>query len=191
MNGSSLFYKFLTVLVIVCFLAACNQFHPEKWSTVKSVYKHSIDVEGAQDDSIKTSTFEAPFADVFPAVERATAMANLNLEDSDEELGILYLTRAVQMQNQTRYFYKVMVKEKGPETTDVTILAKSQGSCMHMGPGYWPGVILTAFILLPFLIINNSKCAEISALKWDYSSLPEMHNVLNFTKNNLIAAGVL
>ncbi len=132
---------------------------------------------------------------MFQAAKNATIMATLTLEKTEEESGIIYATRVIRggQGHQGRFFYKNLVEETGPEITDVTIMTKSQASCIYKGPAWYLFLVLgiVTILLIPLEISSDNYCLEGSVPHWNGSSLPEMNNVLNFTRSNLLAAGVL
>lgn len=111
------------------------------------------------------ASFEAPYEDVWRAVTAGVTQAQLNIESSQKSKGQVLATRF--LPPATKYFFAVLVKERGSKTTDVQVVAK----------------------------IQNNRFKESLIPGWhkdyDVDSKQRLESVIIFTRNNLIAAGAL
>jgi hypothetical protein len=197
--------RIISIITVLCFLASCMTPMPERFATVNEVYPSgkSLDMPpDDQQDSIKKSTYDAPYEDVFRAVTVAATQAQFHIESTDKATGSILATRVISgIKGQIRHFYHIMVIEKGPKTTEVIVLNKVQSACEKASAGRWVSLVLMipltiGLVLLgyPEEIIRDSRCSEESSVKWatrKFSSQDSMSNLFVFTMNNLIAAGAI
>jgi hypothetical protein len=158
--------------------------HPKQFATVEEAYPSEQAYQitpGVPSDSYKKMVFNAPYADVFRAVEVAATQVGQNIASSDKSKGLILATRVeLRKWQDTPYranpsteghlFYAITVKELKSRTTEVAVFVKVQASCR--GP----------------------HCGKASTLHWATGQDADgqgISQLMNFTRNNLIAAGAL
>jgi len=183
MRTSSQVGKLIFCVILICFLASCTHLYPERWATVDEAYSSQTEYKITPEvpkDSYKQAVFNAPYADVFRAVEVAATQAGQNIESSNKSKGLILTTRGENRAWGTGpakdrkgdilpgfFFYAITVKELDSRTTEVVIFSKAQ---------------------------RQSIRKIYTGLHWatgrdgDFQGLIQ---VINFTRNNLIAAGAL
>lgn len=209
MRRTGLTLKMVTWAITLCFLSSCTVRVPARFLGPDEAYAPGAVTAPSPDvpfDSVKKSVFEAPYEDVFRAVSVAASQAQFNVESTDKKSGVIRATRTVAVKNRvgggsaTRiYYYEIVVKEMGAESTEVTVFSKYQESCTRSSGFTWTMVSLLTFgIALPTALIaypvERRQCNRAAELQWateDYNSLQEMGQLMTFIRNNLIAAGVL
>jgi hypothetical protein len=132
------------------------------------------------DCHVKTS-INASYADVFRAVEIAASQVGQNIESSDKSKGLILTTRVEKRlwgglnfhkHYEGRFFYAITVKELEAKTTELAVIAKVQ--------------ILNVY--------GGSDCDSYTKLHFATGPSADMTGIsqlINFTRNNLIAAGAL
>jgi hypothetical protein len=178
---------------------------PERFATAEEVYPpgqaYQITPE-VPADSYKKAVFNAPYADVFRAVEVAATQAGQNIESSDKSKGLILTTRddiQGQMyghQPRARHLiYAITVRELQSRTTEVAVFSKVQLRCVYHGAGEVSLMsCLTLGLLIPFFYSENSNCTAMSTPHWprgNAADIQGLSQLINFTRNNLIAAGAL
>jgi hypothetical protein len=193
MISHKIFIPFLILFIMILALSGCRSHLPANFATVEEAFPPAETKTPANipSDSIKRSIFEVPFEDVFRAVMVSVSQVQMNIESNDKNKGIILATRTIEVPppfhsdlgdnrrpKQRNYYYKIMVIEKGPKSTEVIAFAKTQGSCTD-----WS--IDAAF---------GSPCPKYAALHWAQnqdSSARELTQLMTFIRNNLIAAGLI
>lgn len=165
---------------------------PKSLSNAAEVYSKNfttINKSNLPEGSYKSSSFKAPYEDVFRAVNISAGQSLFNIESSNKDAGSILATKSAKVPNPfnapvhqgvesvRKYFYSILVTEKGPSTTDVRIVAKVQTTCQYNNIGGKE------------LCLKEST-VNYSTEKW-HSSESDMSNFLIFIRNNLYAAGVL
>ena len=209
-NIRTAFHAVLLVAVVTLVCACAPIKLPKRFATVTEVFPEppvkSVPAD-VPPDSVKKGIFGAAFDDVFQAVKVGATQAQFNIEHIDGDKGVILATRTLRIRNvgghkneATRVFsYAILTRELGPESTEVVVLAKLQDSCIRSSAGTWAGVsCLTLGIAAPTACIaiplEKKQCEEASTVRWaadSENSLQEMSQLLTFTRNNLIAAGVI
>ena len=201
--------RIISLIVLACFLMSCTVTVPKRFATLEEVYPPNASLTPPPDaplDSFKKGTFEAPYEDVFRAVSVSASQAQFNVESTDKARGLILATRVMMVRNlgesrtsePRQYSYAIMVKENGPKSSEVMVLAKVQQSCTRMSflsgmsgiLGF--GVLLIA--TLPIYLLDKTTCDKAATVQWatgEFTTLQEMTQIMTFTRNNLIAAGTL
>ncbi len=183
------FMIFAVVLVTGCM---SNIVVPDRFSSALEAYPQNASVITKSDlpsGSSKTSSFEAPYEDVFRAVTVSTGQAMLNIEYSSKDKGLILATKAAKVRNafvsqinqayeaERRHYLAIIVKEKGPETTEVKIVAKVQTPCQYNS------------------MFGSSVCGKEASVTYAsdmwHSATTEMNNIMIFIRNNLYSSGLL
>lgn len=193
--------SFMTILAGVVVTAGCASAirHPQGgMASVEFVYSPleigSL-IAKAPSQSKKATLFAASYEDVYRAAFVSASQTQINIETENKSKGLMLGTRAVEAvppiprcQNSERlngvslprkYFYAIVVTEKGPKSTEVLATVKVQGAC-------WTGVC--------FQSVDLAECTHYSTPHWaDLGENPEreLTQLMTFIRNNLIAAGVL
>jgi len=191
--------KVVSCVILACFLTSCATMRPEQFATAEEAYPSEQAYQITPDlpaDSYKKAVFNAPYADVFRAVELAVTQVGQNIESSDKSKGLILTTRDDVVRGHARHFiYAIKVRELKSRTTEVVVVSKVQIRCLHEGAGGIIAVsIMTLGILLPLELSQNSQCTDASTPHWakGYSAdIQGLSQLINFTRNNLIAAGAL
>jgi len=189
MRGLKPVTRVVFCIIIVCLLTSCFPYViPEQFAKVGEVYSSPQAYQITSEvpaDSYKKLVFNAPYADVFRAVEVAVTQAGQNIEFSDKSKGLILAERLVQQyqrswrhgrQSGGLFFYAITLKEVGSKTTEVTIFVKAQVRCLY---GH----------------VSSRECkTEASVPHWasdkdaDIEGLFQLNNLI---RNNLIAAGLM
>lgn len=177
---------------------------PEHYDTMNQAYlpNEIPSSSSAPPESIKKSTFEAPFEDVFRAVTVSASQAQFNIESSDKSKGMILAERIAPTGRvgdnnvtQTKFFHAIAVKEVGSKVTEVTILSKAQTRCGYQSAGTHVGLTILTFgiwlLFIPPMVALDNQCKDAAKLHWDTMSLERLTQFMTFIRNNLIAAGVL
>jgi hypothetical protein len=195
-------------------MSSCGAVIPERFATVKEAFPSNSLPPPQSDlppDTTVKATFASPYADVFRAVMVGATQAQFNVEVEDKAKGIILATRVFNAPPPTgvagaefpsskhRYYYGITIKEAGPKSTDVQVVAKRQLECHKWGPGwYLNATILVIVIIGLFLYVKmwneNDACDEFASVQLasgKHNSEEQMGQLINFTRNNLIAAGAL
>jgi hypothetical protein len=147
--------------------------------------------------SIKRNVFHAAYEDVYRAVSISISQAQMNVEKEDKSNGIILAVRTIQTlpplgvgtcdaagsrgntrPQQRNYYYAIMIVEKGPKTTEVTAISKTQGRCNNG----------------PCLGESGAVCTGYASVHWstvEENSLPELTQLMTFIRNNLVQAGLI
>jgi hypothetical protein len=155
-------------------------------------------MEGAPPESMQKIVFNAPFEDVYRAANVSVSQVQWLIQKESKAQGIILAIQILEMlppvttancplnggansrPRQRNYYYAVVIKEKGPKSTEITAVAKVQGGCEHKACFAAPS--------------NNRACEAYASLHWatrDDSALPQLTQFMTFIRNNLIAAGLL
>jgi hypothetical protein len=197
--------RICTLVTLCCFLTSCYTIVPEHYDVMNKAYPPNdmASPASAPPESIKKSTFEAPYEDVYRAATIAASQAQFNIESSDKSKGLILAERIAltgkvgdNAVTQTKFFYAITVKELGPKVTEVAISSKAQTKCRYTSPG--THVVTTIFsfgiwlLFIPAIVALDNQCKEAAEIHWDATmSLEQLTQFMTFTRNNLIAAGVL
>ena len=151
----------------------------------------------APSESMRKSVFNAPYQDVFRAASISVSQAQWFLQKEDKAGGAILATRILQIQpppgistcpagggynlhpTQRNFYYAVLINEKGPKSTEVSVFVKAQGRCFHTTRCFGHSEYI---------------CDEYASLHWATvrdNALPDLTQFLTFVRNNLIAAGLL
>jgi hypothetical protein len=173
-------------VILACLLTSCMTRYPERFATVEEAYPSPQAYRMTPDvpqDSYKKVVFNAPYADVFRAVEVAVTMVGQNIESSDKSKGLILATRVDRRQwahlnrpTEGYLFYAITVKELNSRTTEVAVFAKVQISCINRET------------------VLGLGCEKLTTLHWATKGDADMQGLsqlINFTRNNLIQAGAL
>lgn len=210
MRPFSMTVRAITLFTLACFVTSCLSLYPEQFAGPPQVYPDQ-DLKvgpsaGAPPDAIKKGSFDAPFEDVWRAVNAGTAQAQLNIESSQKKSGIILATKLKSGQGppnlnfpnmRSKYTYAIFVKEVSAKVTDVNMEAKVQSHCVKRSFGSYLVMVLTVIgiLFIPFGIAEDSKCEhEVGVPHWatgQESSEEEMTQTMALIRNNLIAAGAL
>lgn len=192
--------SFMAILVGVAVMAGCLSAirHPQDgMASVESVYATS-EIESLNDKapsgSKKATLFTASYEDVYRAAFVSASQIQIDIETENKSKGLVLGTRVVEAiplvprcPNSERfngvglprkYFYAIVVKEKGAKSTEVLATVKVQGAC-------WTGLCVKS---------ADMACTHYSTPHWaDLGENPEkeLTQLITFIRNNLIAAGVL
>jgi len=170
--------------VVFCFILAClltgclpglsGKNYLERWATIEEAFPSQLGCPQIIPEmpaySYNKVVFDAPYADVFRAVWVAVTQAGQNIESSDKSKGLILATKIEwHPPNEVHRYYATCVKELTSKTTEVVFFAKVQGTCVGC------------------LDKDRERLATLHGMNY----APEVSQVVNFTRNNLIAAGVL
>lgn len=203
--------RLLSLITLACFVTSCGSVIPERFATVKEAFPPNSLPSSQTDFPPETTvkaTFAAPYADVFRAVMVGATQAQFNIETEDKSKGIILATRVFNApppaglggldfpSSKHRYYYGILIKEEGPKSIAVQVVAKRQLQCHTRGFGYFVVAVIGIFtmILIPSFISGNSDCEEFASVQLatgKHNSEEQMAQLINFTRNNLIAAGAL
>ena len=197
MRSSNLVAILISLVVLAYFvsISGCVTVLPKSFATPKEAYPSSksfIPPSNAPRDSFKRAVFEAPYDDVFRAVKVSVSQVMLNIESSNKAKGEILATSIKNTFNpktgdprEIRYYYGILVKEIGPETTEVTILAKRQRSCKSLSRA-------TACLSFGATLPHIEECNEETvAVKLATDAVEQLSQFMTVTRNNLIASGVI
>jgi hypothetical protein len=193
----SMMMRLCALVTLSAFLISCTEVLPEQFIRVTDVYPAG----GAMNPpppplSVKQAQLEAPYEDVFRAATVAAAQAQFNIEKSDKRQGLILAEQVERLPQYgqtgaiTRY-YAIVIKETGPKASRVDIQAKAQIRCGTLSTSGW---VITTILTLGIALImlpTESDCRNRRELHWDATSAQQMSQFISFTRNNLIAAGVL
>jgi hypothetical protein len=152
--------------------------------------------------------FDAPYEDVFRAVNVATSQALFQVHAQDKRAGAVLATELLRRQPtdrvHTTFYYAILTKELGPRQTSVTVMTKVQYPCSYResGAGWHIGTLGAAAAMESG---GKELCARLSALRWaavvgsdsgvnypfSANRTPEVLRFLSFVRSNLVAAGVI
>jgi hypothetical protein len=141
-------------------------------------------------DSFKKAAFKVPYEDVFRAASVSASQAQFSIEEERKADGVILAMRTIQERppqdipiapgnqrpHQRNYYYAIVVKEKGPKSTEVVIMAKAQGKCL-VDP-----------------LSATAACKAYAVPHWAAGhddATPDLNQYMIFLRNNLIAAGLL
>jgi hypothetical protein len=152
--------------------------------------------------------FNAPFEDVFQAVNQSAAQAMLQIQHQDKRSGLILATEPVRRQPSDRvftsFYYAIQVKEQGPRRSAVTVMAKVQYPCHYQDSGAgWH--IATLGMATALEAGGKQTCERLTAVRWAASLPsdkavtlpfapnrgPEIARFFSFVRNNLLAAGAI
>ncbi len=182
---------FLCVFLLI--LSGCGSWVPERFVRAGEAYSskdYLKNFEHLPQDSFKKMVFQAPFEDVFRAASISVSQSQFSLEEERKAEGVILATRIVealppqdrpiapgnQRPHQRNYYYAIVVKERGPKTTEVIIAAKAQGKCL-IDP-----------------LSNTSACKAYSIPHWATghdAATQDLNQFMIFLRNNLIQAGLI
>jgi hypothetical protein len=166
---------------------------PERFVRVGEAYSskdYLQNTEQIPQDSFKKMLFQAPYEDVFRAASVSASQAQFSVEEEKKAEGVILATRTAKEQppqiypmspvnqqpHQRNYYYAILVKEKGPKSTEVVIMAKVQGKC------------------LTELLISPAVCKAYATPHWASghdNAMQDLNQFIVFLRNNLIAAGLI
>lgn len=193
-------------VAVVCALSlggCASTYLPEKWSSLDEAFppRERLRSSEVPSESQQRGIFAAPYEDVYRAAMTSLSQAQYNIGYEDKKSGSLAGTRIVQappgpgvgdnavMPTERRYFVTVSVQERGPKSTEVLVAAKAQGRC-QLTPAVAHIITAGASAMMGV----NDKCRAYSELHWasgNTSASQDLNSLLNFIRNNLLAAGVL
>jgi hypothetical protein len=206
--------RLLSLATLVCFTTSCGAVIPERFATVKEAFPQNSLPPSQTDlppETTVKATFAAPYVDVFRAVMVGATQAQFNVESEDKSKGIILATRvfnapppvgkagSVFPSSKHRYYYGIVIKETGPKSTEVQMVAKRQLECHKFGPGDYLAASILIIVVLGLGLIyefwtGNDKCdtfAQVQLAAGKHNSEEQMAQFITFTRNNLIAAGAL
>src|SRR3990172_4127802 len=138
-----LYSSLLTLLLLV----SCSAWHPARFASVQEAYvggEHLAEPSPAPVDSRKKALFDVPYEDMYRAASVSASQAQMSIEWEDKAKGQILAVRVTKglmpqksfMQPGNRrpqdkyFFYSIVVRERGPRSTEVSITAKTQGRCI-------------------------------------------------------------
>jgi hypothetical protein len=181
------------LFLILCFsaLLGCGTWLPERFVRPDEAYsakEYFQNTDQLPYESFKKAVFEVPYEDVFRAASLSASQAQFNIEEERKADGLILATRTVQERpprdaapgnqrpHQRNYYYAIVVKEKGPKSTEVVIMAKAQGKCLADPLG------------------SPAQCRAYAIPHWAAghdNPTQDLGQFMTFLRNNLIAAGLL
>jgi hypothetical protein len=200
MKTVRLFLLINLLFLLLTQFGCSDKIYPIKFSTVQEAFSDVVKMpvpsapSGAPESSYKTSVFNAPYEEVFRAASASISALLVNVIEEKKDSGYILGIRTDKFLNgllhcplqpynsyprERHIFYMVLVKEKGPKSTEVSILTKDQGQCV--GSGCIPRVM-------------KQNCEWFSNPHWSngFSGLSdEQHRFLAFVRMKLLEAGVL
>lgn len=193
------------LFLICCFfaLAGCGglTWIPTSFATLQEAYPSGDPLrstEGIPSESMQKVVFNAPYEDVFRAASVSASQTQWLIQKESKTEGIILALRVLQIPpppdtldcpnaaganrrpTQRNYYYAVVIKEKGPKSTEVAAVAKAQGMC-HT----------SCYDL--FNPSANTACERYASLHWASghdTAMSELTQFMVFIRNNLIAAGL-
>jgi hypothetical protein len=183
MSGLRPVTRVVFCVILACLLASCTphvtlRVIPDRLATIEEAYSSPQAYQVTPEitpGSYKKAVFNAPYADVFRAVELSSTQVGQNIESSDRAKGLILATRENKRDNglPRHFYYAITVKELGSKATEVVVFSKMQ-----------------------FKLWTNEHPAsgtveEASRLKWSGEGDGTLSQLMNFIRNNLYAAGAL
>lgn len=202
MTPKSTYFRLMCLVTIAAFLSACTTFHPNHMSTISEAFPpEQLAGNYSQDGFHETRTFKAPYATIYRASRVSTAQSQFLIKHADENKGIILAENQFYTGgNLNKNYFGIKIKELGPETTQVSIYAKSQGACSYPSNAFH--ALMTVFTLglwllfLPSLIpAERENCNRASKLGPGWLRAPEgtsvnpLQQFMVFVENNLLASG--
>lgn len=192
--------KVFAICFLLVFVVSCTQTFrgPDHFAEINEVYGNALlgnlPVSAPSDSRLKV-VYAAPYEDVFRAAEVSVAQAQLFVEYTNKDKGIILATRSTKVgshinnyieptMNSSGYldsekrYYLIHVNELAAESAAVIIFTKIQFEC-HGQSG---------------IVSNVKECMEKTKVHWpsgkekNREPMEMFHNLL---RNNLIASGVL
>ena len=207
MSCSHKFNFLLLSMLTIYFLSGCvpsGVYLPERFKTIDQVYPSlaSIDqIATAPSTGYRKEQYQAPYEDVFRLVEVTAVQTMMTIETIDSDSGIILASKiaadpqpyeqsqvCMGLKNEVRYFYAIGVKELGPTTTQVSLVAKAQGRCCYPG-GKTVGGAVGSMMGVPFEEWKQ-KCLEFSSVHFS-DKQEEVLQFFNFMRLNLLNAGLI
>ena len=171
---------------------------PTSFSTVMQAFSggdHLNPPPNMPSDARKNTTVPVTYEDAYRAAVVSLTQAQIDIENENKAEGVVLAQQIVQVvpgfqptnnfNNQRslerRYFYAIVLQEKGAELTQITAYAKVQGRC-YFAP---------ATFGLPS---DKVSCQHYSTVHWASgvdSAQEHLSQFMIFLRNNLIAAGAM
>lgn len=181
------------LFVILCCIAltGCGTWLPERFVRPDEAYSAKEYLQNTDQlpyDSFKKAVFKVPYEDVFRAASVSASQAQFNVEEERKADGVILATRIIQERpphdgapgnqrpHQRNYYYAIVVKERGPKSTEVVIMAKAQGKC------------------LADPLMGTAQCRAYAIPHWATvydNATQDLGQFMTFLRNNLIMAGLL
>ena len=210
---------FLMIVISFSGLTGCAMdwyWTPERSATVQEAFRSYAppgDPAVAR-QAVVQQVFNAPYEDVFRAVNVSASQALFHVHEQDKRAGVVLATEVLRTQPtdqvHTTFYYAILIKERGPRRTSVTIMAKVQYPCLYqvVGAGWHIATfgIVKAATALSGEDDDKESCTRRSTLRWaavvnsdsgirrlpfSPDRTPEIARFLSFVRNNLIAAGAI
>lgn len=202
----NLFYLSFLLLVF-----GCSTTVPLTWSTPQEAFPKNMTYDpNARDVASRETIMEFPFDDVFASAEKALSFAQININESDQNSGMIYGTRSVLVKSGTKkYYYMVKIIERGPERCEVSVYSKQQqsgrkfkwltvvvlptlglaGFAMALSPDSPGGAALAgglyAIAIAPLVGITNNTANKNSTLKWSLYDEEYLDRIMAFIRTDL------
>lgn len=186
-------------IVILLILGGCGGgvWLPQRFGTAGEAYlskDYLQSTEHIPSESHQKSMFNVPYEDVYRAVYVSASQAQLNIVKESKAEGVILALQALTINPpsdlmncpannfannkplQWYYYYAIVIKERGPRSTEVTAMAKAQGRCFS-------GVCF-----------GNDPCPQYASIHWAAgldSAMTNLSQLMVFIRNNLIAAGLM
>lgn len=193
------FMVFLVGIVLTVGCTGSSILHPQGGMASVGVAYPVEEIEGlgekAPPQSRKAAVFAASYEEVYRAVVVSASQTQINIERENKSKGLVLGSRVVEalppvptcpgsqrvngISQPRKYFYAIVIKEKGVRSTEVLASVKVQGAC-------WTGHC--------FEYIDMEACSQYARLHWANlveNPEKELTQLMTFIRNNLHAAGVL
>ncbi|VAW67522.1 hypothetical protein MNBD_GAMMA09-167 [hydrothermal vent metagenome] len=195
---------FIALFALVLF-SGCSPINQlVRFDTVGQVYSSDQLLKVPDDASrnaIKSVTYSVPYADVFRVVDVSATQALFDVDSSNEDEGKILATRETKgllgEDSIQIFFHAIVVEEKGPRETKVTVLSKVQSSCYKFSGGTRTFYAISTFGLSELLtaIGGELNCDDHIKVHWvnsdRYSTRKEVNQLFTIIRNNLIARGLM
>ncbi len=191
----------ITFLILAVGFSGCvtgPSMLPNSFSSVDQVFTTGVQFTSPTNiptDSRKRLTVPINFEDAYRATLVSLAQAQLNIESENKDDGVVFAQQVVQavpgfqpannFNNQRslerRYFFAIVLKEKGPESTEITAFAKVQGRCYFVSLTYG-------------LPSDKAACQRYADVHWAEgidSAQESLSQFMILLRNNLLAAGLM
>jgi len=206
--------KILGLIFMAVLLTGCFVTIPLNWSSEKESFPGGTATASSSPGAMasRQSVLNFAYADVFASAESAMSFAQINVTESNEAAGIIYGTRSVLVKGFTkRYYYMVLVDEKGPEKCTVSVYSKQQQSAGYLK--WLPNVILPSVgmaalsiglmgfdypsttvslclvypvIVAPITYIVNNSAKKSAELKWSPDDDEYLDRIMSFMRTDLL-----
>ena len=186
------------ILLGSLFMAGCGGvWIPERFASLNEVYStqnYLQSIDSIPPESIQKRVFDAPFEDVYQAVNVSASQAQLDVRTENKADGLILAMQTLTIdppsdlmncpandfsnkkQLQWKYYYLIFVREKGSRSTEVVVMVKAQGRCLQGG------------------CFGKDPCPDYASVHWatGYDNAEgQLSQLMVFIRNNLIQAGLI